>query len=129
MSRLETHPALARLFLETLNDRTLIILMIAAVVNIALGMTTENIRCVRESVLPPYQRAHRTGWIDGTAILAAVLVVATVTAANDYSKERQFQELNRVVESRKGTLLHHSLVQPLTRLPSVCDAQLAPNSD
>lgn len=36
-------------------------------------------------------------------------MVATVTAANDYSKERQFQELNRVVESRKGKLSHHSL--------------------
>jgi hypothetical protein len=35
--------------------------------------------------------------------LAAVLVVATVTAANDYSKERQFQQLNKVVETRMGT--------------------------
>lgn len=45
-------PALARLFLETLNDRTLIILIIAAVVNIALGMTTENIRCVGGRLWP-----------------------------------------------------------------------------
>ena len=62
--------------------------MVAAVANIAMGMSTESVR---------------TGWIDGTAILAAVLVVATVTAANDYSKERQFQQLNKVVETRMGT--------------------------
>lgn len=34
------------------------------------------------------------GWIEGAAILAAVAVVALVTAFNDYEKEQQFRELS-----------------------------------
>ena len=36
------------------------------------------------------------GWIEGTAILVAVQIVAVVTAINDYEKERQFRKLNAV---------------------------------
>jgi len=36
---------------------------------------------------------EETGWIEGAAILVAVLIVACVTAINDYKKERQFQAL------------------------------------
>lgn len=36
------------------------------------------------------------GWIEGVAILCAVLVVAVVTATNDYSKDEQFRALNAV---------------------------------
>jgi P-type E1-E2 ATPase len=43
----------------------------------------------------------RHGWIEGTAIVVAVLVVATVTAGNDYSKEQQFRTLNAAAESDK----------------------------
>ena len=35
-----------------------------------------------------------TGYIEGVAILAAVLIVAVVTALNDYEKERQFESLS-----------------------------------
>ena len=35
-----------------------------------------------------------SGWVDGVAIWIAVLLVATVTAANNYSKEKQFRALN-----------------------------------
>lgn len=44
-----------------------------------------------------------TGWLDGFAILVAVLFVALVTSINDYSKERQFQALNRAGEAHPGT--------------------------
>lgn len=36
------------------------------------------------------------GWIEGVAILCAVLIVAVVTATNDYSKDKQFRALNAV---------------------------------
>lgn len=36
------------------------------------------------------------GWVEGVAILCAVLVVAVVTATNDYSKDKQFRALNAV---------------------------------
>lgn len=35
-----------------------------------------------------------TGWIEGAAILFAVLLVAVVTATNDYRKESQFRKLS-----------------------------------
>lgn len=43
----------------------------------------------------------RTGWIEGTAILIAVVIVSTVTAANDWSKDRKFRQLSATAEDRK----------------------------
>jgi Ca2+ transporting ATPase len=40
-------------------------------------------------------------WIEGFAILAAVFVCGTVTAGNNYQKERQFIELNSVADGKK----------------------------
>jgi hypothetical protein len=39
------------------------------------------------------------GWIEGAAILLAVMIVAVVTATNDYNKEKQFRKLNAVRDS------------------------------
>lgn len=47
---------------------------------------------------PKRKQDPRKGWVEGAAILTAVLAVATVTATNDYSKEQQFRALNRVKE-------------------------------
>ncbi len=45
---------------------------------------------------------HRpTAWIEGKAVLIAVLISATVQSVNDYQKERQFMKLNSVVDERK----------------------------
>ena len=67
------------LFAETFEDVIIIILMIASVVSLAVGMWED----------------PRTGWIEGTAILIAVLLVAFVTAGNNYSKELQFRALEK----------------------------------
>lgn len=37
-----------------------------------------------------------TGWLEGVAILVAVLIVLNVTAANDMQKDRQFRQLNAI---------------------------------
>jgi len=39
------------------------------------------------------------GWIEGVAILVAVIVVVLVTAFNDWSKERQFRGLQNKIEN------------------------------
>lgn len=45
---------------------------------------------------------HRsTAWIEGVAVLIAVMISATVSSVNDYQKERQFMKLNSVVDERK----------------------------
>ena len=36
------------------------------------------------------------GWIEGAAIMAAVAVVVLVTAVNNFQKESQFRELNKI---------------------------------
>lgn len=38
------------------------------------------------------------GWIEGVAILVAVIVVVLVTAFNDYRKEKQFRGLQSKIE-------------------------------
>jgi P-type Ca2+ transporter type 2C len=68
------------LFLESFEDTTIIVLVVAAVVSLAVGVYEDPTK----------------GWIEGAAILAAVLIVAVVTATNNYNKEMQFRKLNAV---------------------------------
>jgi magnesium-transporting ATPase (P-type) len=83
-----------RLAWEALTDITLIILLIAAVVSLALSFYK-----------PPPEHAsndsteQKAGWIEGAAILIAVIVVVLVTAANDWSKEKQFRGLQSKIET------------------------------
>lgn len=82
------------LWVMALKDLTIIILLVSAVVSLVLGTI-------------PTLNPEPLGWLDGVAILIAVIIVATVTAANDYSKERQFkklnaQKVNRLVKVRRG---------------------------
>ncbi|KAG5190998.1 hypothetical protein JKP88DRAFT_296915 [Tribonema minus] len=81
-----------KLFLEAFNDTILMVLIAAAVVSLIIGIVEEP--------------GH--GWIEGTAILIAVLIVAFVTAGNDYSKELQFRALEKSSEeSERALVLRH----------------------
>ncbi|PRQ51923.1 putative calcium-transporting ATPase [Rosa chinensis] len=68
-----------RFLWEAWQDLTLIILIIAAAVSLALGIKTEGL-------------AH--GWYDGGSIAFAVFLVIIVTAVSDYRQSLQFQNLN-----------------------------------
>jgi len=59
---------------------TLKILIVAAIVSIAVEVGTADTESKRS-----------IAWIEGFAILVAVFVCSTVSAANDYKKEKQFQ--------------------------------------
>lgn len=60
------------MFFDALNDFTLKILIVAAVVSIAIEVGTAD-------------DSHRsTAWVEGFAILVAVFICATVTAVNDW---------------------------------------------
>lgn len=55
--------------------------------------------------LPPFsaeseggESESEAGWIEGVAILGAVVVVVLVTAFNDYQKEKQFRGLQSKIE-------------------------------
>lgn len=43
-------------------------------------------------------------WVEGGAILIAVLVVTTVTAWNDYKKEEQFLKLNAFNDAQNNVV-------------------------
>ncbi|KAJ5080234.1 cation transporting atpase [Anaeramoeba ignava] len=77
------HSSFFGLFFGTFKDTTLIILIVSAVISLVLGLTLGD---------------RSSDWIDGTAILVAVLIVSFVTAINDFQKEKQFRRLNKVKE-------------------------------
>ncbi|KAM3267793.1 calcium-transporting ATPase 9, plasma membrane-type [Capsicum chacoense] len=68
-----------RFLWEAWQDLTLIILIIAAVVSLALGIHIEGLK---------------EGWFDGGSITFAVLLVIFVTATSDYRQSLRFQNLN-----------------------------------
>ena len=44
-------------------------------------------------IAEPEEEDHASDWIEGVAILIAVIIVVLVTAFNDWSKEKQFRGL------------------------------------
>ena len=74
------------------NDNVLILLSVAAVISLALG--------IYQSVAATGDEA-RIQWVEGVAIMVAIVVVVIVGAANDWRKERQFVKLNKKKEDRK----------------------------
>ncbi|KAL1985174.1 hypothetical protein VTN96DRAFT_8196 [Rasamsonia emersonii] len=73
------------------NDKVLILLTVAAVISLALG--------IYQSVTATDGEA-RVQWVEGVAIIVAILIVVIVGAANDWQKERQFVKLNKKKEDR-----------------------------
>lgn len=78
---------------EAIQDVTLIILQVAALVSLILWLVT---KYSQEEGEPHEDEDH--GWIDSVAILVSVVVVVLVTAFNDYTKERQFRGLQSRIE-------------------------------
>ena len=74
------------------NDKVLILLSVAAVVSLSLG--------IYQSVTPQPDGEAPVEWVEGVAIIVAIVIVVVVGAANDYQKERQFVKLNKKKEDR-----------------------------
>ena len=73
------------------NDKVLILLTVAAVISLALG--------IYQSVQPQNGEAP-VEWVEGVAIMVAIIIVVVVGALNDWQKERQFVKLNKKKEDR-----------------------------
>ncbi len=70
------------LMCEALQDETLRILQVAAVVSIIIETGTAD-------------ESHRSSaWVEGFAIIVAILVCASVTAINDYQKVKFLNKKN-----------------------------------
>ncbi|CAO2636938.1 Plasma membrane calcium-transporting ATPase 4 [Lemmus lemmus] len=87
---------------EALQDVTLIILEIAAIISLVLSFYRppggDNEVCGQASSGPDEEEEAETGWIEGAAILTSVIIVVLVTAFNDWSKEKQFRGLQNRIE-------------------------------
>ncbi|KAH6673701.1 calcium-translocating P-type ATPase [Halenospora varia] len=91
----------------TYNDKVLILLTVAAVISLALGL---------------YQtlgQAHQPGeakveWVEGVAIMAAIIIVVVVGTLNDWQKERQFVKLNKKKEDRSVKVIRSGKSQEIS---------------
>jgi len=85
--------SLLQLMWITYNDKVLMLLSAAAVVSLAIGL------------YQTFGVEHEDGeakveWIEGVAIIVAIVIVVLVGSLNDYQKERQFAKLNRKKQDR-----------------------------
>ncbi|KAI6966817.1 calcium-translocating P-type ATPase [Hortaea werneckii] len=84
------------------NDKVLMVLTAAAIIALSLGL---------------YQALGTeeggVEWIEGVAIIVAIVVVVLVGALNDWQKERQFAKLNKKKESRNVKLIRSGRTQEI----------------
>lgn len=78
---------------EAIQDVTLIILLVAALISLGLSFYPGD-----KDASHGDESEKEAGWIEGVAILIAVLVVVLVTAFNDWQKEKQFRGLQAKIE-------------------------------
>ncbi|EXJ82097.1 Ca2+-transporting ATPase [Capronia coronata CBS 617.96] len=90
------------------NDKVLILLSVAAVVSLALG--------IYQTIQPAPSEIHEAHveWVEGVAIMVAIIVVTFVGALNDYQKERQFVKLNRKKEQRSVKVIRSGKSQEIS---------------
>uniref|UniRef100_A0A4W4FGM1 Calcium-transporting ATPase n=1 Tax=Electrophorus electricus TaxID=8005 RepID=A0A4W4FGM1_ELEEL len=100
---------------EALQDVTLIILEVAAIVSLGLSFyrppESEGTNCGKGTGGVEDEGEAEAGWIEGAAILLSVICVVLVTAFNDWSKEKQFRGLqSRIEQEQKFTVVRSGQV-------------------
>ncbi|KAF9173095.1 hypothetical protein BGX20_004119 [Mortierella sp. AD010] len=96
-----------------LQEKILILLLIAAVVSVALGVYEDY--GMEHEPEPRYNKDFtiseaedpKISWVEGVAILVAVMIVVMVGSVNDYQKEAQFRKLNAKKEDREVKALRN----------------------
>ncbi|KAI8711988.1 Calcium-transporting ATPase [Fusarium sp. LHS14.1] len=88
-----------RLAWITLHEAVLIMLLVAGVISLALGL------------YETFGVTHKPGdptpvdWVEGVAILSAVVIVVVVASHNDWQKEKAFVKLNTKKDDREVKVL------------------------
>ncbi|KAJ1924514.1 plasma membrane calcium, partial [Tieghemiomyces parasiticus] len=88
-----------RLAWEAMQEKIIIVLAIAAVVSLGLG--------IYEDVSSDSDGEAKVNWVEGFAIIVAILIVILAGSVNDYQKERQFQKLNAKKDDRQIKVLRN----------------------
>ena len=93
-------------------DKILLLLSAAAVISLALG--------IYETFAPDSgdedssEEEPSVEWVEGVAIVVAILIVVLVGALNDWQKERQFVRLNRKKEERNVKVIRSGSRQEIS---------------
>uniref|UniRef100_A0A8C9Z6R1 Calcium-transporting ATPase n=1 Tax=Sander lucioperca TaxID=283035 RepID=A0A8C9Z6R1_SANLU len=111
----KTPKTFLQLVWEALQDVTLIILEIAALISLGLSFYhppgESGGECCKLPVSLNDEGEADAGWIEGAAILLSVVCVVLVTAFNDWSKEKQFRGLqSRIEQEQKFQVVRGSQV-------------------
>lgn len=77
----------------TYNDKILILLTIAAVVSLALGL-------YQTFGVEHEEGGAKVEWVEGVAIIVAIVIVVVVGTLNDFQMERKFNKLQAVQSNR-----------------------------
>lgn len=84
-----------KMVLDTIKEDIIIkILLFGALVNFIIGIARQN----------------EDGYIEGVTIMIAVIIVLSVTAGNDYSKDKKFKKLLLLQSDKKSKLLRDGKV-------------------
>lgn len=89
-------------------DTTQILLSVAAVVSLALGLYQDfgaPPHITYSDECPNGCEDPKVDWIEGVAIMVAIIIVVLVGSINDWQKERQFKKLNEKREDRTVKVL------------------------
>jgi magnesium-transporting ATPase (P-type) len=86
------------IFVGCFEDLTLQILCVAAVVSLIIGISTEGLA---------------KGWIEGAAIMVAVIIVVTITTVNDYTQAQQFRNLFKKSQVKIVKVVRDSILKEI----------------
>ncbi|GKT89299.1 calcium-translocating P-type ATPase [Colletotrichum tofieldiae] len=84
-----------KLMWNAYNDKVIILLTVAAVISLALGLY-ETLGAEHDP-----EEGQPVDWVEGVAIVVAILIVTLVGSLNDWQKERAFVKLNAKKEDRE----------------------------
>jgi len=89
---------LLQLMWITYNDKVLILLSIAAAISLGVGLY-QTFGTKHDAEHPPIE------WVEGVAIIIAILIVVIVGSLNDWQKEQQFVKLNKKKQDRNVNVI------------------------
>lgn len=87
-------PNFIQLMWMAYNDYVLLLLTAAAIISLGVGLY-QTFATPHGPGNPPVE------WVEGVAILVAIVIIVIVGAGNDYQKQLQFRKLNKKKEDRK----------------------------
>ncbi|KAI9486555.1 MAG: PMCA-type calcium-translocating P-type ATPase [Benjaminiella poitrasii] len=108
---------LLQLMWEAFQDKTLLLLTGSAIVSLTVGIYEDTHIIEYDSF---GNKIPGVKWVEGVAIIVAVVLVVVVSSVNDYQKEKQFRTLNAKKEDREVYAIRSGKQMPI----SVYDVQV-----